>query len=100
MGWCPWTEQGRLALILTDRKYVLKMRCPDRLRLRWSPQRSLQSGDSGCSSSAVRSSYGDAGFGERLAREWGRCVGSGRRFLPLNPKGAGGEVFGEARTKC
>lgn len=64
----PGAEQGRLRLILTDRKYVLKMKCPDRLRSRQSPWRSLQSGDSGCSCSTVRSSYGDTGFRER-----GRC---------------------------
>lgn len=99
-GWWPWAEQGRLLLIVTDRKYVLKMKCPDRLRLNWSPRRSLQSGDSGCSSSAVRSSYGDASFGERAAGEWGWCMGSWQKFPPLNPKGTGGEVLGKARPKC
>lgn len=98
MGWCPWAEQGRLLLMLTDRKYVWKMRCPDRLRLCWSPRHSLQSTDGGRSSSAVRSSYGDTS--ERAAGERGWCMGSRQRFPPPNPKGAGGESdFGGSQTK-
>lgn len=70
-GWCPWAEQGHLRLILTDRKYVLKTKCPDRLRLCRSPRHCLQSRDSGGSSSAVRSSYGDNGFGLGVAGQQG-----------------------------
>ena len=91
-GWCPWAEQGRLPLILTDRKYVLKMKRPDRLRLCWSPRRRLQSGDSGCSSSAVRSSYGDSGFGERAAGEWAEVSSS-------KPKRGRRRGFGGSQTK-
>lgn len=94
----PGAEQGRLRLILTDRKYVLKMKCPDRLWLRWSPRRSLRSGGSGCSSSAVRSSYGDTGFGERAAGERGRC-GDRAEVPSSKPKRCRRRGFGGSQTK-